>query len=259
VLFNGNIDCNSWARKLLNGMNMFHNFDNLRQHYDSFDNFFNVVWYMLNNFFNIYNLLDFCLGRNLYGLNPGFIDYNFSQDFLFNFLFNVSLGLSDNFFQLFTNHLYADCLFNFFIDFFQLIKDTSDRHVSVSLDFNWNLFVVNVVLWLVNFNNVGLFNDFRNVDRVKNVMVLVNDFIHVKINLFRNFNCVLDLNDLFAQNLDLFRNFNVFDSLWTRNLLDNLDLDGFFDLYLNDFWDCDCVCDWFLDCCDLRYFDNLLD
>lgn len=238
---------------------MFDNFDDLRQHYDSFDYFFNVVWYMLNNFFSIDDLLDFCFSRNLYCLNPGFIDYNFSEDFLFNFLFNISLGLSDYFFQLFTNQLYADCLFNLFIDFFQLVKDTSDRYVSVSLDFNWNLLVMNVVLWLVNFNDVWLLNDFRNVNWMKNIMILVNDFVHIKINLFGNFNCVLDLNDLLTQNFDLFWNFYVFDGLWTRNLLDHLDLDRFLDLYLDDFWNCDCVCDWFLDCCDLRHFDDLLD
>lgn len=238
---------------------MFHNFNDLRQHYDSFDNFFNVVWHILNDLFNIDNLLDFRFSRNLYSLDPCFINYNFSQNFLFNFLFNVSLGLSDNLLEFFTDQLNADCLFKFFINFFQLVKYTSDRHVSVSLNFNWNLLVVNVVLWLVNLNDVWLFNYFRNVDWVKYVMILVDDFVHVKINLFGNFNCVLDLNNFLAQNFDLFGNFNVLDSLWTRNLLDNLDLDGFLDLYLDDFWNCDCVCDWLLDCCYLWDFDNLLD
>jgi hypothetical protein len=132
-------------------------------------------------------------------------------------------------------------MMNFFLNFFDLIKDASDRDISVGLNFDWNLLVMNVMLRLVDLNNHWLLYDFWHLNRVHPVMVFVDDLVHIQENFLGNFDCVLNLDDLFAQKLNFAWHFDVLDGLRAWDLTHNLNLDCLFDPDLHDFGDGHCV------------------
>jgi hypothetical protein len=85
------------------------------------------------------------------------------------------------------------------LDLLNLVKDTSNRDVSVGLDFNWDLLVMNIVLGLVDLEDDWLFDDLGHLDWEHFIMVFVNDLVHVQINLFWHFDDVLNLDHFFSE------------------------------------------------------------
>lgn len=152
LFLNWNIDSNSWRLDLSDRMKMFNNFNNLWHHNDTFNNFFDIIsWGLdLNNSVIVLNKLS--LAWNFKCLNFCLVDYNLSKDLFWNLFFNKVFGLVDNFFNDFLDNLDFGLMMNFFFNFFYLINECSDRNVSIGLDFNWNFFVVNVMLRSVNFD-----------------------------------------------------------------------------------------------------------
>ena len=145
------------------------------------------------------------------------------------------------------------------IDFFDLINDCSYWNISIGLYLDWYLLVMNVMLWFFHFNDKWLLNNLRHVNWMHTFVVLMYDFVHVKVHLFRNFDDGLYLYDFLLQKFNLFWNFNVLDGLLARNLTDFLDLYGFLDADLYNLRNCDCVGDCFFPLNDLRNFQDRFD
>lgn len=149
-------------------------------------------------------------------------------------------------------------MMNFFFDFLNLVNKRSDRNVSVGLNFNWNFFVVNVMLRSVNFDKIWLLYDFGYLNRECSFMIFMDDLIHIEINFLRYLDRVLDLNGFFSQDLDLFGYLDILDSFRAWNLPNNLDFNRLLNFDLNYLRNSDGLCDWFFFFYYLRNFDYVL-
>ena len=258
LFLNWNIDCNSWRLNLSDRMKMFDNFNNLWHHNNTFNNFFNIISRGLNLNSSIVVLNKLCLPWNFKCFYFGLIYNNLSENFFRNFFFNKVFGLVDYFFNDFLDNFNLFLMMNFFFNFLNLVNKWSDRNVSVGLNFNRNLFVVNVMLRCVNFDKIRLLYDFGYVNRECSFMIFMDDLIHIEINFLRYLDRVLDLNGFFSQDLDLFGYLDILDSFRAWNLPNNLDFNRLLNFDLNDFRDCNSLCDRFLFLYDLRHFDNVL-
>jgi len=207
---------------------------------------------------SIVSLHKFRLTRNFKCLYFSFIDNDFSENFFFYLSFDILLSFFDDFLDFFPYNFNFLLVVNLLLNFLNLIDKASYWHISVGLNFNWDLFIVNVVLWFIDFDDVRLFNDFRNVDWEQLIVVFVNNFVHIEEDLFRDFDDALYLNDLLSQDFYFFWHLNVFDGFRTRDLPHNLDLHWLFDPNLHDFRNGDSVSDRLFLFNNLGYFDNIL-
>lgn len=179
-------------------MKVFDDFNNLWHHYNTFDYFFNILCWrlMLNSCIIVLNYLS--LAWNFECFNFSFIDDNLSENFFRNLFFNKDFCFIYDFFDYFLYNLNLSLMMNFFLNFLDLIDKCTDWNISVGLNFNRNLFVVNVMFWSVDLNKVRLFDEFWHMNREGSFMIFVHDFVHIKINLFGNLDCVLDLNNFLS-------------------------------------------------------------
>lgn len=143
---------------------MFDNFNNLWQHNNTLNNFFNITCSGLKLNCCIVVLNDLSFTWNFICLDFGLIHNYFSKNLFWNLFLNKMLGFIDNFFNFFLNNLDLSLMMNFFFNFFNLINKGTNRYISIGLNFNRNLFVVNVMFWCIDFNKVRLFNIFRDMN-----------------------------------------------------------------------------------------------
>jgi hypothetical protein len=76
------------------------------------------------------------------------IYHNFSQDLLLDLSLNEALSLSDDFFYLLFHNLDLVLMVHLLGHLFDLVYNRPYRHISVCLNLNWNLFVVDKMLGL---------------------------------------------------------------------------------------------------------------
>lgn len=236
---------------------MFDNLNYLWHHNNTFNHFFNIIGCGLKLNSSIVVLNELGLAWNFKRLNFSLIDNNLSENFFRNFFFNKVFGFVNDFFNDFLDDFNLFLVMNFFFDFLYLINKCSNRDVSVCLNFNWNFFVMNVMLWSVNFDKIRLLYDFGYVNRERPFMILMYNLIHIEINFFGYLNSVLDLNDFLSQDLDLFRDLDILDSFRTRNLFNNLNFNRLLNFHLDDFRNSNSLCDRSFFLYDLRYFNNV--
>lgn len=127
-------------------------------------------------------------------LNFSLVDNNLSENFFRNLFFDKVFSFVDNFFDYLLNDFNLSLVMNFFLYLFYLVNKRTNWNISVGLDFNRNLFVVNVMFWSIYFNKIRLLDNFRYMDREWSFMIFMNYFIHIKINFLWYLNGIFDLS-----------------------------------------------------------------
>lgn len=178
---------------------MFDNFDNLWHHYNSLNDFFNIVCIRLELNSGVVVLDDLGFAWNLECFDFGLVDNYLSENFFGYLFFDELFGLVDDLLDDFFDNFDLSMMMDFFLHFFDLINNGSDGHISIGLDFDRDFLIMDVMLRSVDFNKVWLFDDFGDMNGEGSFMILVYNFIHVEVDLFGDFDGVLDLDDFFPQ------------------------------------------------------------
>lgn len=215
-------------------MNMFYNFDNLRHHYNSFYYFLNIVWFRLYLYSNIVSLYYVRLSWNLSDLCFCFIYHNLSQNLFLYLFLDKFFSLFYYLFDPFPKYLDLMLVMHFFSHFLYLINNCSHWHISICLDLNWNLFVMNEMFRSADFYNSSLLYYLRDSNRIKLLMIFMDNFIHIHKHFFWNLNRVLNLYYFLSDHLDLPEIINVSYGLRAWNLFNDFNLNLFFNNYLNN-------------------------
>ena len=179
MFFNTCINCNTSRLYLCDIMNVLNYLNNLWQHNDPFNNFLDIIWCLLVLNSGIHSLQQFRLWWHFNSLDYRLIDNNLPQNFLLHFPFNKLFILFDNLLNHLSKDLNFRLMMNFFSNFFNLIDYGSNWYISICLNLYWNLFIMNDVLGFWYFNDIGLLDDFRYVNWMQALVVLVDDFVHV--------------------------------------------------------------------------------
>lgn len=203
-------------------MNVLYNFDDLRKHYNLFNNSLDDSFLNFNLFVSIVDFLNNSLSSNMDLLILNWCsDFNFRVNFFDNFACNELFDFVCNFFDLLAANfdLNWHLLNNF--NLFNLLDDISLHSFLSNRHINWNFLIVEKVndFWYLN----QLRSDDDLIDRHLNQFFvnLVDNFFLFQINFFGHFDSVMDFNYLLLDDFNNLWLINIFNSFRSRNLLHN--------------------------------------
>lgn len=145
-------------------MNVFDYLNYLREHYYSLNNFLDIIGNWLNFYLNLISFYNFSLSCNLQDLVLSLIYDYFPKNLFLNLFLDKLLCLSYDFLYFLPDDFHFMLMVYLLCYLFNLVHDSSNRHISICLHFNWNLFVMNKMLGFWYFNDSCVLNNVRNSD-----------------------------------------------------------------------------------------------